>query len=64
MLLKGHFYFSFGGINNIVQFDLLHCMLFVSLTASFGFTSKLICCQICLCLVKRYLLEISNVTPS
>ena len=65
ILFKGHFYFSFGGIiNNIVKFDLLHCMLFVSLTVSFGFTSKLIYFQICLCLVKRYLLEISNVTPS
>ena len=65
MVFKGHFYFSFGGINNIVEFDLLHCMLFVSLTVSFGFTSKLkFYFQICLCLVKRYLLEISNVTPS
>ena len=42
MVFEGHFYFSFGGINNIVKFDLLHCMLFVSLTVSFGFTSKLI----------------------
>ena len=64
MVFKGRFYFSFGGINNIVKFDLLHCMLFVSLTVSFGFTSKLIYFQICLWLVKRYLLEISNVTPS
>ena len=36
MVFKGHFYFSFGGINNIVKFDLLHCMLFVSLTVSFN----------------------------
>ena len=35
--LKAVFYFSFGGINNIVKFDLLHCMLFLSLTVSFGF---------------------------
>ena len=42
MVFKGRFYFSFGGINNIVKFDLLHCMLFVSLTVTaLVFTSKL-----------------------
>ena len=61
MVFKGRFYFSFGGINNIVKFDLLHCMLFVSLTVSFGFYIKANLLSNMSLTCKKVYWEISNV---